>query len=248
LHASQGGLDNGPEALLDKMSIQFYFGYPVTQFGGEFNTHMMKFVAQLIEDPGEYCIYISWHRVQADSLEAVQDSIDCSFQAGYLLQNNLEVQTVGIVLGHSALEQAGKTTDRSQGIPDFVSHPQRHFVEYLDPLCEDELVFQMLSGCDVKDKAVNQVDLVVMGNGNCVVNNVSHRLISVDDSILQIETITPSEVTFSEAMDSLLIFWVNVSNPEKVVFLDFLVTVAKCLETIRTDVESTQLVVQAIGN
>jgi hypothetical protein len=30
LHASQGGLDYGTETLLDKMSIQFYMGYPVT--------------------------------------------------------------------------------------------------------------------------------------------------------------------------------------------------------------------------
>jgi len=106
----------------------------------------------------------------------------------------------------------------------------------------------VFSGCDVKDKAVNQVNLVVMGDGNCVVNNVPHRLISVDDSILQIETVTLSEVTFPEAVDSLLIFWVNVSNPEKVVFLDFLVTVAKCLETIRANVKSAQLVVQGVGN
>jgi len=158
------------------------------------------------------------------------------------------VQTVGIALLHSPLEQAGKTTDGSQRVPDLVSHPQRHFVEYFDPLCKYKLVFQMFSGCDVKDKAVNQVDLIVMGNWNFVVNNVPHRLISVDDSILHIETITLSEVTFSETVNSLLIFWVNMANPEKVVFLDFLITVAKSLETIRTDVESTQLAVQAIGN
>jgi hypothetical protein len=47
----------------------------------------------------------------------------------------------------------------------------------------------VLSGRDVKDKAVNQVNLVVMGDGNCVVDNVPHRLISVDDSIFNIETL-----------------------------------------------------------
>ena len=64
------------------MPIQFYFGYPVIQLGSELNARMMKFVAQLIEDPGENCIYISWHRMQADSLEAVQDLIHRRFQAG----------------------------------------------------------------------------------------------------------------------------------------------------------------------
>jgi hypothetical protein len=49
-------------------------------------------------------------------------------------------------------------------------------------------------------------------------------------------------------VNSLLIFGVNMTDPEKMVFLDFLLTVTKCLETIRTDVKSTQLVVQAVGN
>jgi hypothetical protein len=35
--------------------------------------------------------------------------------------------------------------------------------------------------------------------------------------------------------------------PEKIVFLDFLVTVTKDLQAIRADVEGAQLVVQAIG-
>ena len=49
-------------------------------------------------------------------------------------------------------------------------------------------------------------------------------------------------------MNSLLVLGVNMSDPEKVVFLDFLVTVAKCLETIRANVKSAQLVVQGVGN
>ena len=49
-------------------------------------------------------------------------------------------------------------------------------------------------------------------------------------------------------VNSLLIFGVNMSDPEKMVFLDFLLPVTKGLETIRADVESTQLVIQAIGN
>jgi hypothetical protein len=172
------------------MPIQFYFGYAVTQFGSKLNASMMKFVAQLMDNPGDDCIYISWYRVQADSLEAVQDSIDGPLQAGYLLQNNLEVGTIGIALRHPALEEASETADGGQWVPDLVSHPQRHVIEYFDPLCEYNLVLQVFSGCDVKDKAVNQVDLVVMDNWNCVVNDVPHRLISVDDSILHIETIT----------------------------------------------------------
>jgi hypothetical protein len=36
--------------------------------------------------------------------------------------------------------------------------------------------------------------------------------------------------------------------PEKIVFLDFLVTVAKDLQAIGADVEGAQLVVQAIGH
>jgi len=146
-------------------------------------------VAQLIEDPGEDCIYISWHRVQADSLEPVQNSIDRLFQAGHVLKDNLKVGTIGIALRHPALEQTGKTTDGSQWVPDLVGYPQRHVIEYFDPFCEYELIFQVFSGCDVKDKAVNQADLVVMGDGNCVIDNVPHRLISVDDSIFDIETI-----------------------------------------------------------
>jgi hypothetical protein len=122
------------------MSIQFYFGYPVAQFSIELDACVMKFVAQLIEDFGEDCIYISWHRVQANSLETVQDSIYRRFQTGDLLQNNLKVGTIRIALRHPALEQAGKTTDRSQGIPDLVSHSQRHVVEYFDPLGEYKLV------------------------------------------------------------------------------------------------------------
>ena len=189
LRASYGGLDYGTEALLDKMSIQFYFGYPITQFGSKLNSRMMKFVAQLIDNLGEDCIYVSWYRVQADSLEPVQDTIDGPLQAGYLLQNNFEVRTIGIVLRHPALEQAGKATDGSQWVSDLVSHPQGHIIQYFDPLCEYELVLQVFSGCNVKDKAVNQVDLVVMGNWNRVVNNVPHRLISVDDSVLHIEAV-----------------------------------------------------------
>jgi hypothetical protein len=41
---------------------------------------------------------------------------------------------------------------------------------------------------------------------------------------------------------------VYMSVPEKMIFLDFLITIAKYLETIRADVESTQLAVQAVGN
>jgi len=141
LHAPYGGLDYGTEAFLDKMPIQFYFGYPITQFSSELDTRVMKFVAQLIEDPGEDCIYISWHLVQANSLEPVQNSIDRRFQAGYLLKNNLKVGTIGIALRHPALEQTGKTTDRGKWIPDLVGHPQRHVVEDFDPLCEYELIF-----------------------------------------------------------------------------------------------------------
>jgi hypothetical protein len=136
LHASYGSLDYGTETLLDKMSIQFYFGYAVTQFGSKLNASVMKFVAQLIDNPGDDCIYISWYRVQADLLEAVQDSIDGPLQAGYLLQNNLKVGTIGIVLRHPPLEEAGKTTDGGQWVPDLVSHPQRHVIEYFDSLGE----------------------------------------------------------------------------------------------------------------
>ena len=49
-------------------------------------------------------------------------------------------------------------------------------------------------------------------------------------------------------VNSLLIFGVNMSDPEKMVILDFLLAVTKGLETIRADVKSTQLVIQAIGN
>ena len=190
LHASYGGLDYGTEALLDKMSIQFYFGYPIIQFGSKLNSRMMKFVAQLIDNLGEDCIYVSWYRVQADSLEPVQDSIDRPLQTGNLLQNNFEVRAIGILLCHPAFEQAGKAPDGSQWVSDLVSHSQRHVIQYFDPLCEYKLVLQVFSGCDVKDKAVNQVDLVVMGNWNGVVNNVPHRLIPVDDSVFHIEAIT----------------------------------------------------------
>ena len=102
------------------MSIQFYSGYPVAQFGSQLNPHMMEFMAQLIEHPGEDFIYIRWHCLQADALEPVQNSIDGVLQTGYLLQNNLEMDTIGIILIHPAFQQTGKTTDRSQGIPDLV--------------------------------------------------------------------------------------------------------------------------------
>jgi hypothetical protein len=49
-------------------------------------------------------------------------------------------------------------------------------------------------------------------------------------------------------VNSLLIFGMNMTDPEKMVFFDFLITVTKRLQTIRTDVESPQLVVQAVGN
>lgn len=116
---------------------------------------MMKFVAQLIDNLCEDCIYISKYQVQAYLFEPVQDSIDGGFQAGHLLENDLEVGTIGIALCHPALEQASKTTDGSQWVPDLVGHPQRHVIEYFDPLCKYKLVFQMFSGSDVKDKAVN---------------------------------------------------------------------------------------------
>jgi hypothetical protein len=106
----------------------------------------------------------------------------------------------------------------------------------------------VLSGRDVKDKAVNQVHLVVMGDGNCVVDNVPHRLISVDDSIFHIETFALFQVTFSAELNSLLIFGVYMSVPEKMIFLDFFITVTKYLETIRADVVSTQLAIQAVSN
>lgn len=155
---------------------------------------------------------------------------------------------IRIALRHPALEQPGKTTDGSQRIPDLVGHPQRHVVEYFDPLCEYKLVFQVFSGCNVKDEAVEQLYTIVVENWNCVVNYVPHRLISVDDLVLHIETTTPFQVAFSVKLDSLLIFRVNMSHPEKMVFLDFLIRVAKCLETIRADVECTQLMVQGVGN
>lgn len=81
-----------------------------------------------------------------------------------------------------------------------------------------------------------------------MVDDVPHRLISVNDSVLHVETITLFEVTFSIELNSLLIFGVNMPDPEKVVLLDFLITVAECLVTIRADVESAKLVVQAVGN
>jgi hypothetical protein len=49
-------------------------------------------------------------------------------------------------------------------------------------------------------------------------------------------------------VNSLLILGVYMSVPEKLIFLDFRITIAKYLETIRADVEGTKLAVQAVGH
>jgi len=106
----------------------------------------------------------------------------------------------------------------------------------------------MFSGSDVKDEAVDTLNRVVVANWNGVVNDMTHRLIPVDNSVFQGKTVALFQVEFSAVANSLPIFGMDMVVPEKIVFLDFLVTVAKDLQAIGADVEGAQLVVQAIGH
>ena len=106
----------------------------------------------------------------------------------------------------------------------------------------------MFSGSDVKDEAVDTLNPVVVGNWDGVVNDMTRRLITVDNSVFQRKIFALFQVEFSAEANSLPIFWMDMINPEKIVFLDFLLTVAKDLQAIRADVEGSQLVVQAIGH
>ncbi len=106
----------------------------------------------------------------------------------------------------------------------------------------------MFSGSDVKDEAVDTLNLVVVANGYGVVNDVTNRLVTVDNSVFQGKTFALFQGEFSAEANSLPIFGMDMVVPEKIVFLDFLVTVAKDLQAIRADVEGAQLVVQAVGH
>jgi len=106
----------------------------------------------------------------------------------------------------------------------------------------------MFSRSDVKDEAVDTVNPVVVANWDGVVNDVTHRLITVDNSVFHGKTFAFFQVEFSAEVNSLPIFGMDMVVPEEIVFLDFLVTVAKDLQAIRADVEGAQLVVQAIGH
>jgi hypothetical protein len=101
----------------------------------------------------------------------------------------------------------------------------------------------MLSGSDVKDEAVDTLNPVVLGNWDGVINDMTHRLIAVDNSVFKGKTFGLFQVEFPAESDSLPIFGMDAVVPEKIVFLDFLVTVAKDLQAIRADVEGAQLVV-----
>jgi hypothetical protein len=101
----------------------------------------------------------------------------------------------------------------------------------------------MFSGSDVKDEAVDTLNPVVLGNWDGVINDMTHRLIAVDNSVFKGKTFGLFQVEFPAESDSLPIFGMDVVVPEKIVFLDFLVTVAKDLQAIRADVEGAQLVV-----
>jgi hypothetical protein len=46
----------------------------------------------------------------------------------------------------------------------------------------------MFSGSDVKDEAVDTLNPVVVANWDGVVNDVTHRLITVDNSVFQGKT------------------------------------------------------------
>jgi len=101
----------------------------------------------------------------------------------------------------------------------------------------------MFSRSDVKDEAVDTLNPVVVANWDGVVNDMTHRLITVDNSVFQGKTFGLFQIEFSAEANSLLIFGMDVVFPEKIVFLDFLVTVAKDFQAIRADVEGAQLVV-----
>jgi hypothetical protein len=167
--------------------------------------------------------------VQSYSSEPFQNSIDSFFQPGYFLQDNLQVGATWIIRSHSSVEQTGKTANGGQGVPNLVGDAQRHVVKDLYSFCEYQLIFQMFSGSDVKDEAVDTLNPVVVSNWDGVVNDVTHRLITVDNSIFQGKTFTLFQVEFSAVANSLPIFGMDMVVPEKIVFLDFLVTVAKDL-------------------
>ena len=167
--------------------------------------------------------------MQSYAFEPFQNLIDSLFQSRYFLQDNLQVGATWIIRRHSSVEQTGKTANGGQGVPDLVGDAQRHVVQDLYSLCEYQLIFQMFSGSDVKDEAVDTLNLVAVANGDGVVNDVTHRLITVDNSVFQGKTLTLFQVEFSAVANSLPIFGMDMVVPEKIVFLDFLVTVAKDL-------------------
>ena len=186
--------------------------------------------------------------MQSYAFEAFQNSIDSLFQSGYFLQDNLQVGATWIVRRHSSVEQTSKTANGGQGVPNLVGDAQRHVVQDLNSFCEYQLIFQMLSGSDVKDEAVDALSPVVLGNWDGVVNDMTHRLITVDNSVFQGKTVALFQVKFSAEANSLPIFGMDMVVPEKIVFLNFLVTVAKDFQAIRADVEGAQMVVQTVGH
>jgi hypothetical protein len=105
----------------------------------------------------------------------------------------------------------------------------------------------MFSGSDVKDEAVYTLNLVVAANWDGLVNDVTHRLITVDNSVFQGKALALFKGEFSTEANSLPIFRMDMVVPEKVVFLDFLITVTKDFLAIRADVEGAKVVVQAVG-
>jgi hypothetical protein len=82
----------------------------------------------LVENLGKNCIDIGWSRMQSYALEPIQNSIDSLFQPGYFLQDNLQVGATWIIRSHSSVEQAGKTANGGQGVPNLVGDAQRHVV------------------------------------------------------------------------------------------------------------------------